>query len=117
MTADLDLSSQAVEQALIELLEITECRCVPAYTDRGLHSHECHTDDRRNVEILSAKIARLRAERDAAWQAGAKAMREAAILAVNSTAAPIVGTPYSAGGRVFAKAIRALPLPIQPEKS
>ena len=42
-------------------------------------------------------------------------MREAAILAVNSTAAPIVGTPYSAGGRVFAEAIRALPLPGPPE--
>lgn len=59
------------------------------------------------------ELERLEAEHDATWQAGAEAMRESAISAVNATAAPIVGTPYSAGGRVFADAIRALPLPDQ----
>ena len=39
---------------------------------------------------------------------GAEAMRETCIGAVNATASPIVGTPYSAGGRAFADAIRAI---------
>ena len=41
---------------------------------------------------------------------GAEAMREACIGAVVVTAAPIVGTPYSAGGRPFANAVRAIDL-------
>ena len=39
---------------------------------------------------------------------GAEAMRAACVRAVNATASPIVGTPYSAGGRAFADAIRAI---------
>ena len=39
---------------------------------------------------------------------GAEAMRAACAHAVNATASPIVGTPYSAGGRAFADAIRAI---------
>lgn len=39
---------------------------------------------------------------------GADAMRAACVHAVNATASPIVGTPYSAGGRAFADAIRAI---------
>lgn len=39
---------------------------------------------------------------------GAEAMRAACVHAVNATASPIVGTPYSAGGRAFADAIRAI---------
>ena len=39
---------------------------------------------------------------------GAEAMRETCIGAVSATASPIVGTPYSAGGRAFANAVRAI---------
>ena len=39
---------------------------------------------------------------------GAEAMRASCVHAVNATASPIVGTPYSAGGRAFADAIRAI---------
>ena len=39
---------------------------------------------------------------------GAEAMRMSCAHAVNATASPIVGTPYSAGGRAFSDAIRAL---------
>lgn len=39
---------------------------------------------------------------------GADVMRAACIHAVNATASPIVGTPYSAGGRAFSDAIRAI---------
>ena len=35
-------------------------------------------------------------------------MRASCVHAVNATASPIVGTPYSAGGRAFADAIRAI---------
>ena len=39
---------------------------------------------------------------------GAEAMRASCVHAVNATASPIVGTPYSAGGRAFSDAIRAI---------
>ena len=39
---------------------------------------------------------------------GAEAMRETCIGAVSVTVSPIVGTPYSAGGRAFTNAIRAI---------
>ena len=39
---------------------------------------------------------------------GADVMRAACVRAVNATASPIVGTPYSAGGKAFADAIRAI---------
>ena len=39
---------------------------------------------------------------------GAEAMRMSCAHAVNATASPIVGTPYSAGGRAFSDAIRAI---------
>ena len=39
---------------------------------------------------------------------GAEAMRETCIGAVSVTVSPIVGTPYSAGGRAFATAVRAI---------
>ena len=39
---------------------------------------------------------------------GAEAMRETCIGAVSVTVSPIVGTPYSAGGRAFANAVRAI---------
>ena len=39
---------------------------------------------------------------------GADVMRAACVHAVNATASPIVGTPYSAGGRAFSDAIRAI---------
>lgn len=73
-------------------------------------------DTAAKLDAARAENTRLRAERDAAWQAGAEAMRGAAITSVNATAAPVVGTPYSVGGRVFADAIRALALPGQPKE-
>lgn len=45
---------------------------------------------------------------DAIRAQGAEAMRKAAIGAVLRTAAPVQGTIYSVGGRVFAQAVEAL---------
>ena len=40
-----------------------------------------------------------------------RAALEAAFRAVNATAAPVVGTPYSVGGGLFSDAIRAIATP------
>lgn len=62
MTAELDLSPEVVE--------------------RLAKRHALHVSSKyptaATLRALSAECARLRAERDAAWQAGAEAMREAA---------------------------------------
>ena len=49
-----------------------------------------------------------RADTPAAQVTVAEAMRMSCAHAVNATASPIVGTPYSAGGRAFSDAIRAI---------
>ena len=68
---------------------------------------------------------RLRAERDAAWQAGAEAMRERAAYKVAKSGAIVdhpsvfMGGPSRNAIRIagaFAAAIRALPLPDQPKE-
>ena len=64
MTADLDLSPEAVE--------------------RLAKRHALHVSSKyptaATLRALAAENTRLRAERDAAWQAGTKAMREAAAI-------------------------------------
>lgn len=128
MTADPDLSPEAVERLLSlprlyidrdgdlccerDGYNLVACPAVDDHPTNGL----LNLDMWESIPQYQALAIALSAERDAAWQAGAEAMREAAIMAVNSTVAPIVGTPYSAGGRAFADAIRALPLPGQPKE-
>ena len=72
----------------------------------------------------AAEVEWLRAERDAAWQAGAEAMREAAAYKVAESGAIVdhpsvfMGGPSRNAIRIagaFAAAIRALPLPEQPQ--
>ena len=48
-----------VKQAIEELMYLTECRCHPAYKERGLHDPECHHDDRLSVVTLSNHITEL----------------------------------------------------------
>lgn len=71
------------------------------------------------------EAARMRAERDAAWQAGAEAMRERAAYEVAESGAIVdhpsvfMGGPSRNAIRIvgaFANAIRALPLPGQPKE-
>ena len=114
MTSDLDLSPEAVER-LDHLSEGLSFALAMGSPKVQMDTEDAHWLISQ-VRALAAENARLRAERDAAWQAGAEAMRGAAITSVNATAAPVVGTPYSVGGRVFADAIRALPLPGQPKE-
>ena len=54
-----------------------------------------------DVAIILCELDRLRAERDAAWQAGAEAMREAAAAAFG----------HDMTGKLLASSIRALPIP------
>lgn len=78
----------------------------------------------QRLEEAGADSARLRAERDAAWQAGAKAMREAVAYKVAESGAIVdhpsvfMGGPSRNAIRIagaFAAAIRDLPLPEQPQ--
>ena len=81
--------------------------------------------DRDEIDRLAAENARLRAERDAAWQAGAEAMRAAsASAALNVHNARIRGcrmgedwvNGHGIGSYDAYDAIRALPLPAQPKE-
>ena len=62
MTDKIDISAEAVDQAVAELRDVTRCRCAPAYTDRGLHDPQCECDSAEAVEILAARLADLEAE-------------------------------------------------------
>ena len=91
MTADLDLSPEAVE--------------------RLAKRHALHVSSKyptaATLRALSAENARLRAERDAAWQAGAEAMRSAAAASCDES--------WDDSAWLFVERIRALPLPSQPK--
>ena len=116
MTADLDLSPEAVERLASQF-----DRCASIVDSVELPGAKIpFINTAATLRALSAKNARLRAERDAAWQAGAEAMRQAAINAVPSG---WEGVPHMSGldygpttaGKAVA-AIRALPLPDQPKE-
>ena len=104
MTADLDLSPEAVE--------------------RLAKRHALHVSSKyptaATLRALSAENARLRAERDAAWQAGAVAMREAAARTCILSAQDIAEGDWGPEGLDMAAMLkrwigrRALPLPGQP---
>ena len=112
MTADLDLSPEAVE------------RLAKVCCETG-SNYMTATQAPAVMLALSAENARLRAERDAAWQAGAEAMRERAAYEVAESGAIVdhpsvfMGGPSRNAIRIagaFANAIRALPLPGQPKE-
>lgn len=64
MTADLDLSPEAVERLAR--------RCSGLSKMRGALQDDALSEASGALRALSAENARLRAERDAAWQAGAE---------------------------------------------
>ena len=164
MTADLDLSPEAVERLTRELdnwatiaeadrdmemqdakhtgerpdmqpvlveVDLRECRAAAA-TLRALSAENARLKRIEHGLRNEAKdyhdemhkgfdeIARLRAERDAAWQAGAEAMRERAAYEVAESGAIVdhpsvfMGGPSRNAIRIagaFADRIRALPIP------
>ena len=116
MTSDLDLSPEAVERLASQF-----DRCASIVDSVELPGAKIpFINTAANLRALAAENARLRAERDAAWQAGAVAMREAAAsAAVNVHNVRIIGcrmgSDWINGHRIgsydAADAIRALPLP------
>lgn len=127
MTADLDLSPEAVERMLSlprlyldhegDLCceragdNLVACPAIGAYPTGGLLNPDMWKaipKFQALAKALSAENARLRAERDAAWQAGAEAMRGeiAEWVVVYGLRDPME----------IAHDIRALPLPGQPKE-
>ena len=89
----------------------------PEYSDDGVNASDAH-------QWIVEELDRLEAERDAAWQAGAEAMkREAARSAVVTPASrsdKAVGVwhdGFTSGCLHAADRIRALPLPCQPKET
>jgi hypothetical protein len=62
-------------------------------------------------EDCDLTVAYMLGRRDASDELARKAVKlalEKAAITANAQASPVVGTPYSVGGRVFSEAIRAL---------
>ena len=151
MTADLDLSSEAVERlatmldrasgsavlrsVYLDTRDAEWCAAQAASTIRALSAENdrLRAEDKASAHDIARlkesethwlnEAERLRAERDAAWQAGAVAMRERAAYKVAKSGAIVdhpsvfMGGPSRNAIRIagaFAAAIRALPLPGQP---
>jgi hypothetical protein len=51
-----------VDQAIAELQEMVECRCDPAYEDRGLHDPNCQCDYASEVQVIVDYIEQLNAK-------------------------------------------------------
>ena len=103
MTADLDLSPEAMERLA--------SRCSRLSQMRGALQDDALSEASATLRALSAELARLRAERDAAWQAGAEAMRERAARTADKHPYP-AKTAESLWGierTCIGNAIRALP--------
>lgn len=116
MTADLDLSPEAVERLAGQF---ARCASIVDSVDLpGLKTPFNNTA--ATLRALSAKNARLRAERDAAWQAGAEAMREAAAQTCVLSGQNLAEGDWGPEGRDMAvmleRRIRALSLPVQPKE-
>ena len=116
MTADLDLSPEAVER-LAKVIGSVAAGPINVVLSRW--ARDCD-QAAATLRALSAENARLRAERDAAWQAGAEAMRKRAAYEVAESGAIVdhpsvfMGGPSRNAIRIagaFANAIRALPIP------
>lgn len=102
MTADLDLSPEAVERLASQF-----DRCASIVDSVELPGAKIpFINTAATLRALAAENARLRSERDAAWQAGAEAMREAAARAFGNDMT----------GKLLASSIRALSLPVQPKE-
>lgn len=107
MTTDLDISPKAVH-LLAKVCSETGSNYMTA------------TQAPKVILALSAENASLRAERDAAWKAGAEAMRERAAAEVAESGAIVdhpsvfMGGPSRNAIRIadaFARCVRALPIP------
>lgn len=110
MTANLDLSPEAVERLA--------SRCSGLSKMRGALQDDALSEASATLRALSAENARLRAERDAAWQAGAEAMQKVAArtaVATPATRSDKAGVVwhdgFTSGCLHAADAIRALPIP------
>ena len=64
MTAE----TMTTKQALEGLRELTQCKCHPAFADRGMEDPDCQCDYRPDVEALAAHLAAL-AQRVEGWEA------------------------------------------------
>ena len=123
MTADLDLSPEAVERLAERLVhtprDLEEAILALLNPPKGWPAYAA-------VRALAAENARLRAERDAAWQAGAEAMRSAArailerrVKACDEEEARDgdgIGRHCGLEARLIEDRIRALPLTSQPKE-
>lgn len=47
---------RSVAQALASLTELTACRCIPAYANRGLLDPSCDHDYREDVDVLREAV-------------------------------------------------------------
>ena len=109
VTADLDLSPEAVERLA--------SRCSGLSKMRGALQDDALSEASATLRALSAENARLRAERDVAWQAGAVAMREAAARTCILSAQDIAEGDWGPEGLDMAAMLkrwigrRSLPIP------
>lgn len=67
------MNDDLVKQAIAELRDVVRCRCMSAYTDRGLRDPSCECDSAEAVKVvadrikaLEAKCLRMQEERDRA---------------------------------------------------
>ena len=113
MTADLDLSPEAVER-LAKVIGSVAAGPINVVLSRW--ARDCD-QAAATLSALAAENARLRAERDAAWQAGAVAMREAAARTCILSAQDIAEGDWGPEGLDMAAMLkrwigrRSLPIP------
>jgi len=56
------MSDDLVKQSIAELQDLVQCRCHPAYKDRGLHDPNCECDNAENVKVVADRIEELEAK-------------------------------------------------------
>lgn len=123
MTADLDLSPEAVERLAAMLDRASGSPVLRSVYLNTRDAEWCAVTAASTLRALAAENARLRAERDAAWQPGAEAMQKVAARTAVATPATRSDTAgfvwhdgFTSGCLHAADAIRALPLPGQPKE-
>ncbi len=81
-----------LQEAIEAVLELVDCRCIPAFKERGLHDPQCNCDYAGEVQAI---IAALRAQQPAAPVSGVT-VREAGWQPIET--APKDGTAILASG-------------------
>jgi hypothetical protein len=49
--------AQRLDQAVVDLMSLTECRCEDMWTARGRHAPECSSEYREDLEVLLKHLA------------------------------------------------------------